>query len=389
MTAGRNRRARGPTVQAHDLFCLYPTPTGHVAALRGLSLEVAAGERVVVHGPNGSGKTTLLRVLSGEQPPSAGSRVVAGVDLAGADGRGADRPALRGCSAWSTSSTARTLRPELDVLGNVALQLRLAGAAGPRADRPGAGRARRPGPRGPRRPRAARRCPAGRRSGWRCARPSRTARSCCSPTSRPASWTATSAEAVYALLAARRRGRGGVAGAGDARRAAPLPVADRVVRIRDGRLSEEWEPAPRRRRPGRDARRRRPRLGTPARAAAPGRARGRGRTGASWTPRRIVLTGTRGGPAGGSRCRGHVGGRRTPAAGPTGRRRRPDVSAAPGSRACLQGVRVRARRSRRPRRRRPRRASPAGHASCRGRRGRGRRRCCACSPGSSARTPAR
>jgi len=74
-----------PGVVAHDVFCLYPTPRGYVAALRGLTLEVAPRERVVVHGPNGSGKTTLLRVLSGELPPSAGLVRVAGVDLVGAE----------------------------------------------------------------------------------------------------------------------------------------------------------------------------------------------------------------------------------------------------------------------------------------------------------------
>ena len=138
-----------PTVQAHDLFCLYPTPTGHVAALRGLSLEVAPGERVVVHGPNGSGKTTLLRVLSGEQPPSAGIARVAGVDLAGADE--AELTELRGrLLGLVDQQQARALRPELDVVGNVALQLRLAGLSAHEVDRTGAGVPRRPGARGSR-----------------------------------------------------------------------------------------------------------------------------------------------------------------------------------------------------------------------------------------------
>src|SRR6266567_5914336 len=102
-----------PAVVAHDLFCLYPTPTGHVAALRGLSLEVAPGERVVVHGPNGSGKTTLLRVLAGEQPPSAGLVRVAGVELSGAEGRDLDE--LRSVRLGLVDQHhARMLRPELD-----------------------------------------------------------------------------------------------------------------------------------------------------------------------------------------------------------------------------------------------------------------------------------
>ena len=63
----------GDAVIARDVFHLYPTGRGHVAALRGLTLDVAAGERVVIHGPNGSGKTTLMRVLAGDRDPSAGT----------------------------------------------------------------------------------------------------------------------------------------------------------------------------------------------------------------------------------------------------------------------------------------------------------------------------
>ncbi|MBA3595365.1 MAG: ATP-binding cassette domain-containing protein [Polaromonas sp.] len=43
------------------------------AALRGLSLAVAAGEQLAVIGPSGAGKTTLLHLLACALPPSAGS----------------------------------------------------------------------------------------------------------------------------------------------------------------------------------------------------------------------------------------------------------------------------------------------------------------------------
>ncbi len=46
---------------------------GEFQALFDLSLEVRAGETVIVVGPNGAGKTTLLRCISGLQPPSKGS----------------------------------------------------------------------------------------------------------------------------------------------------------------------------------------------------------------------------------------------------------------------------------------------------------------------------
>lgn len=44
-----------------------------------LSLHVAAGEALLIHGGNGSGKTTLLRVLAGMLPPSSGEIRVRGV----------------------------------------------------------------------------------------------------------------------------------------------------------------------------------------------------------------------------------------------------------------------------------------------------------------------
>jgi ABC-type polysaccharide/polyol phosphate transport system ATPase subunit len=51
-----------------------------VSALRGLSLEAVAGDRIGVLGSNGSGKTTLLRVIAGLIPVVSGSvRVVGNV----------------------------------------------------------------------------------------------------------------------------------------------------------------------------------------------------------------------------------------------------------------------------------------------------------------------
>ena len=50
--------------------------------LSGLTLRVAAGERVAVVGPSGAGKTTLFRAINGSVPVAGGVLRVAGEDVA-------------------------------------------------------------------------------------------------------------------------------------------------------------------------------------------------------------------------------------------------------------------------------------------------------------------
>ena len=53
---------------------------GEVAALKGVSIEVAEGESVGIVGESGSGKTTLARCLVGLETPTSGSVVIDGIE---------------------------------------------------------------------------------------------------------------------------------------------------------------------------------------------------------------------------------------------------------------------------------------------------------------------
>lgn len=66
-----------PFVRTVDLYKCY----GSVSVLRGVSLEVAAGERLAVLGKSGSGKSTLLHLLGALDVPTKGKVVIAGQDI--------------------------------------------------------------------------------------------------------------------------------------------------------------------------------------------------------------------------------------------------------------------------------------------------------------------
>ena len=68
-------------VEANDLFKIYKPADLEVVALRGVDLEVRAGELIGIVGASGSGKTTLLNILAGLERPSAGSIRVGERDL--------------------------------------------------------------------------------------------------------------------------------------------------------------------------------------------------------------------------------------------------------------------------------------------------------------------
>ena len=70
-------------LQATGITKSIDTGTHRVEILRGIDLEVPAGQFVAIMGASGSGKSTLLGLLAGLDTPSAGRIVIDGVDITG------------------------------------------------------------------------------------------------------------------------------------------------------------------------------------------------------------------------------------------------------------------------------------------------------------------
>lgn len=223
-------------VDAHELFCVYPSPQGGVAALQGLTLAVEEAEICVVLGPSGSGKTTLMRVLAGLERPSSGSVTVAGLDLGSLPARrlGRYRSETLG---YADQHYWRALAGELTAEELVAVPLGLAGVG--------------PAPRRARARELLERVGLLERSDALPAELSGGEQQrialCAALAHRPRLLIAdeptgeldrTGADAVYRLLAelTREQGTTALVVSHDPR---STEIADRVVHIRDGRVSEE------------------------------------------------------------------------------------------------------------------------------------------------------
>jgi lipoprotein-releasing system ATP-binding protein len=68
------------TLHVENLCKSFPTRSGELTVLRGINLELAAGEALAVLGPSGSGKSTLLHLLGTLDRPTSGEYRLGGAE---------------------------------------------------------------------------------------------------------------------------------------------------------------------------------------------------------------------------------------------------------------------------------------------------------------------
>lgn len=112
-------------ITAQNLCKRVPITAGELAILKGIHLEIKAGESVAVTGASGSGKSTLLALLAGLDTATEGEVTINGVELGGLDEDG--RAALRAETVGFVFQSFQLL-PALTALENVMLPLELHGA---------------------------------------------------------------------------------------------------------------------------------------------------------------------------------------------------------------------------------------------------------------------
>jgi len=77
----------GVGVRCAGLVHIWSAGHDEVVAVRGVDLDVGAGETVALLGPSGSGKSTLLALLGGLMRPSAGSLWIGSTEISRLDAR--------------------------------------------------------------------------------------------------------------------------------------------------------------------------------------------------------------------------------------------------------------------------------------------------------------
>ncbi len=114
-------------ITTHDLWKTYIMGDEEIHALRGLSINIEAGEYVAIMGPSGSGKSTLMNLIGCLDTPSKGSYLLNGKEVAAMNDD--DLARIRNEEIGFVFQTFNLL-PRATALHNVELPLVYAGVSG-------------------------------------------------------------------------------------------------------------------------------------------------------------------------------------------------------------------------------------------------------------------
>ena len=115
---------REPMVLLDGVELKLDSEAGSVNILKGINLEIAAGETVSVVGPSGSGKTSMMMLIGGLERQTGGKVQVAGHDLSTLDEDGLAR--FRRDNVGIVFQNFH-LVPTMNAMENVAIPVELAG----------------------------------------------------------------------------------------------------------------------------------------------------------------------------------------------------------------------------------------------------------------------
>jgi putative ABC transport system ATP-binding protein len=115
-----------PLISLRDVHLSLGHDAGRVHILKGVGLDIAAGETVGIVGPSGSGKSTLLMVMAGLERADSGSVTIGDADLTRLSEDELAR--FRGRSIGIVFQSFHLI-PNMTALENVAVPLELAGHA--------------------------------------------------------------------------------------------------------------------------------------------------------------------------------------------------------------------------------------------------------------------
>ena len=117
----------GKVIEVHDLVKVYGKRSTAFEALKGVDLEIEAGESVAIVGKSGSGKSTLMHLLALLDKPTAGTIKIDGIDSKKLSKRELNKLSNR---PFGFECQQFFMNPNDTVIENVMLPLKIAGVAG-------------------------------------------------------------------------------------------------------------------------------------------------------------------------------------------------------------------------------------------------------------------